>query len=451
MRRRALAMLLALSCAVPLAADSSSPAAAAEPTSGSCREDGTGPTCLYWYGRITGINDGDGVDVDLDGGDNTSVVLRMNGLQATELTQYSNVGNRQGDCFGVEAANRLEQLVPVGTRVRLSAQYAASNSGGRPRRSVFFQDAGGVWRDVARPMLWEGHALWLPAGDEPAHNAEYSYLSQQARERRVGIWRTDNYCGQQRGTGHSENVVPRVWANWDASGTDGGANMNGEFIVVKNPTGAQLPIGGWYVRDSAYRGTLAHGYQFPSGATIAPYSTVTVHAGSGTNSATRFFWGQSSSVFENVTVSTGLGDGAYLFDPSGDLRASMVYACRVSCANPLRGKIAISAMYDPAGTDTAANEFVRIKNISTARIDLEGYQLWSWPYGHVFTPNSRIYPGETMRVYVGKGSSTRLRKYWGLSAAVLGNGGDSVAIRSLTNVVAACRTWGTTRSCRVTD
>lgn len=446
MYRSVLAALLSLICTVPLTAGTVQPAAAAEPTSGPCRQDGSGPTCLYWYGQVDGINDGDGLDVDVEGdGTNTPVALRMNGLNAMELTTYSNVGKRQGDCHAVAAANRLQQLIPVGTRVRLSAQYANSNSGGRPRRTVFFRDSAGTWRDVTRTLLAEGHALWLPAGDEPAHNAEYNLLAQQARAAKYGIWR-NNACGD----GPNQTILPQIWANWDANGIDGGTNLNGEYVIIKNPSATTLPVGGWYLRDSAYRGTLAHGFVFPQGASIAPRGAVTVYVGSGTNTTTNFFWRQTTAIFENAS-SSGMGDGAYLFDPQGDLRASMIYACRVSCSNPLKGKIALRAMYDPAGTDTASKEYVSIKNVSTVSVNLEGYQLWSRPYGHIFRGRTWLGAGETMRVYVGKGSATRLVKYWGLGAPVLGNTGDSVAIRSLTNILAACQRWGSTTSCRITD
>ena len=41
-----------------------------------------------------------------------------------------------------------------------------------------------------------------------------------------------------------------------------------------------------------------------------------------------------------------MGDGAYLFDTLGNIRATMVYPCRGSCADPAQGAVAVSA--DPA-------------------------------------------------------------------------------------------------------
>ena len=34
-----------------------------------------------------------------------------------------------------------------------------------------------------------------------------------------------------------------------------------------------------------------------------------------------------------------MGDGAYLFDPQGDLRASMTYPCRIACTDPYQGAV----------------------------------------------------------------------------------------------------------------
>jgi endonuclease YncB( thermonuclease family) len=454
MRRTAALLLAGALLPVPLAVATAGGAAAADPTSGPCLENGTGPTCSYWYGTLAGVNDGDGVDVDLEGdGTSTPVSIRLNGIQAMELTRYSDVGDREGQCHAVEAADRLEEVVGIGTRVRLAAQHTSSASGSRPRRTLFYRDANGVWRDVARTMLYEGRVLWLPATDEPAHNAEYGYWAQRSASRKVRLWDTD-YCG----SGPSQANPIKLWVTWDANGNDG-TNLNGEWVRIKNRGSSSISLAGWSVRDSAYRGmtasdttsTLGRGYVFPSGASIPAGGAITVFIGSGTSTSTRFYWNQTASVFENVTASTNLGDGAYLFDPDGDLRASMMYPCRTGCSDPLQGKLTLSAMYDPRGTDTADNEYVYLRNNHTARIHLESYQIWNWPNGYTFGAGSYLDPGEAMRLYLGKGTSTRTKRYWGLSSPYLTNSGDNVALRTLTNVVVACKTWGDNTRCRVTD
>jgi hypothetical protein len=49
--------------------------------------------------------------------------------------------------------------------------------------------------------------------------------------------------------------------------------------------------------------------------------------GRGINTATTLYWGLKRPAFENVRSDRGIGDGAYLFDPQGDLRAWMIYPC----------------------------------------------------------------------------------------------------------------------------
>jgi hypothetical protein len=51
-----------------------------------------------------------------------------------------------------------------------------------------------------------------------------------------------------------------------------------------------------------------------------------VHVGKGTASATHKYWGMTAPVFDNPTSDAkAIGDGGYLFDAQGDLRAWMLY------------------------------------------------------------------------------------------------------------------------------
>jgi hypothetical protein len=53
---------------------------------------------------------------------------------------------------------------------------------------------------------------------------------------------------------------------------------------------------------------------------------VTLYVGSGTSDGASFYWGLPKSVFgQEIDDERAMGDGAYLFDPQGDLRASDVY------------------------------------------------------------------------------------------------------------------------------
>ena len=158
--------------------------------------------------------------------------------------------------------------------------------------------------------------------------------------------------------------------NWDADGNDAD-DVSGEWVKVKNLDPVNpLPLDGWYIRDSGLRR-----FTFPPGASIAPGGEVTLYVGQGERFDTDYFWGLTKPVFENTTRDDrGMGDGAYLFDPQGDIRASMIYPCHVGCANPAQGAVAMTAQPRHA-------EYVSLTNNSAAALDLESYELKTKPYG----------------------------------------------------------------------
>jgi hypothetical protein len=132
-----------------------------------------------------------------------------------------------------------------------------------------------------------------------------------------------------------------------------------------------------------------------------------------------------------------MGDGAYLFDPQGDLRASQIYPCREACTDPHAGALSLDA--SPKG-----RESVRITSTGQAPIDLEPYRLVSKPYSYAFAPGSVIEPGEVMRVrlYESFQDDSRLIRYWATNGPILNNGGDVVQLRRFDDVILACTSWG---------
>ena len=408
--------------------------AAAGARTGSCLLRSSSPVCQVWLGTVKSIADGDTVGVDVDGdGTRRAFSVRITGIQAMEQSVYSaRPSSRRGDCHAVEATDRLEQLLRAGKwRVRLAAEDPGSLSRGRLRRSVAVK-IDHRWRDVGRILLAEGHALWLPNGAEYAWNRDYSVLSSRAAQAGVNLWDPD-YCGP----GPSETANLRMWANWDADGSDA-LDPNGEWIRIKNLDLINpMPLGGWFVRDSGLRR-----YTFPAWATVPPGGEVTVYVGEGETTDTEFYWGLRLPAFENVTRDERMmGDGAYLFDPQGDLRLSMVYPCRDACTDPNGGAIELAAR--PNGS-----EAVRLTNVSSQPVDLESYRLTSKPYGYSFAPGSIVQPGEVMRVRLGDAlrDDRPLTRYWATNGHILNNGGDTVQLRTYDDIVIACTSWGS-RSC----
>src|SRR4051794_35037494 len=311
-------------------------AVAALPTSeaaamGPCNPAGGGPRCHIYNGKVTFIGDGDTLSVRLNSQRKKARPLRVRitGIQAMEERVYtSDRKKRRGECHANEATARLEYLVKLSKgRVQLAAQRPGSHSTGeRPRRQVRVR-INRHWRDVGRILIGEGHALPLANKSEWASNASYNRLAQRAASKRLRIWNS-YYCGP----GPAELASLRVWVNYDPPGSDT-KNPNGEWVKVKNRDPRKpVSIGRWWLRDSALRR-----YTFPAGTTVPAGGSVTMFVGRGSNTASAFFWGYRKSVFDNVDGHGG-GDGAYLFDPEGDLRAWMMYPCRYRCRNPLKGR-----------------------------------------------------------------------------------------------------------------
>lgn len=418
-------ILIALLTAAGLAAV---PATAGART-GSCLVPGFSGTCTVWTGKATYVDDGDTLRVNLRGdGKRSTIKVRIGGVQAMEQSTYAaNPARRRGQCHSLEATSRLEELIKRSRgRVRLAAQDPSSRSAGRWRRSVAVR-INGRWRDVGRRLLAEGHALWLPNRREYAWNADYNLLSARAAAKGVGLW-NPGYCGP----GPSEGAQLQLLVNSDAPGSDRDF-LNGEWVRIRNldPVN-EVPLGGWWVRDSTLRQ-----FTFPSWATLAPGEELKLYVGDGTDTWTEFFWDERRPVFENMGGDRNVGDGAYLFDPEGDLRASMVYPCRENCTHPYQGTIAIEPKW-------RGREHVTLRNVSGIAVDLDGLRLHSRPYSYGFGRDSVLLPGEAMRVSI-KGdpaADTRLDKHWGETGAILNNGGDVVRLSTYTGIDIACAAYG---------
>jgi endonuclease YncB( thermonuclease family) len=417
--------------------------AAASARSGACVVGQPGALCSVWKAKVISVNDGDTLDVDLTGDRSTRRSrIRIAGLQAMEQSSYS-ARSRAGDCHAVEATSRLEQLVRGSRRiVRLAADDPESRSRGRFIRTVAVK-SGGRWRDVGTSMIGEGRGLWWASLSEAAPNRTYRALLQQAIAAQRGLFDPDA-CG----VGPSAASPLKLWVNWDADGDDT-ANPAGEWVKIRNldPVNA-VPLAGWYLRDSGLRR-----YTFPAHAVIAPGGTVTLNVGSsgdtqstsstGTGDAGVFRWGLRAPVFENASYNEkAMGDGAYLFDPLGNVRALMVYPCTVACGDQLQGAVAITA-------DAAVRrESVTLANLTAGPIDLGGYVLKSPPYSYHLGAGSVIAPGESMRILVGGApeDDEPLLKHWGIAKPILRNAGDVVRLSTYSDITLACTVWGD-RSC----
>jgi competence protein ComEC len=98
----------------------------------------------------------------------------------------------------------------------------------------------------------------------------------------------------------------------DAVGNDH-ENLNDEYVVLENTDDTALDLSGWTLSDEA-----DHTYTFPDGFSLDAGARVTVYAGSGTDTATELYWGQSQAVWNNGgdTVTVRTTDGTIVLEES---------------------------------------------------------------------------------------------------------------------------------------
>jgi endonuclease YncB( thermonuclease family) len=404
------------------------------------------PRCIFWGARVKMVADGDTIKVVLDGDrSRTRRLIRFNGINAMELSHYSTrQRNRRGACHAVAAAALVQRYVRRSHwHVRLAAQHASSQTGGRHRlrRSVWVRIRG-HWTDLSKVELRAGLALWLPNGKEWAHNLEYHVVAEEARLAGRGLF-NPAACGW----GPDQDLPISLAVNWDANGPDS-RHRNGEWVDVFNNGARALALGGWWMRDSWLRYNARHvpGFQFPAGTVVPPGGSVRLHMGGGRNTARSFHWFRSRAVFENVTHNRKhMGDGAYLFDPQGDLRSSSMYPCVVSCVDPLRGAVRIHVQ-------ARGSEIVRIRNVTGAPIDLKGQVLklhvrgkhdhYAW--GYEFGAGSVVPAGATMRVipHGSRRHNRALVRHLGRSRHVFADRGGAISLRTDSDIRTACGSWG---------
>ena len=406
--------LLLASLAAALLAAMPAPAQAA--ATGPCLPDGSGPKCHFWKLKVTDVNDGDTVGGDVLGdGRVRREVVRFSGIQTMELKQY-NPKHRTGECHAVRPTLQVERLIRrSGGVVRISSQNPNALQDVRLRRWVAVRQ-GGRWVDLGELLIREGKALWLGGITEWAWNERYARAEQLAKREGRYVWNQDA-CG----AGPSAGLPIGLWVQWNPVGGD--RDNGGEWVKIRNLSPDRpLPLGGWTLRDASHLY-----FHFKRGTVVAPGDTITVHVKSGVASASNFYWGVNRLVFENFEDDGRYnGGGAYLYDPHGDIRASMQYPCLVACTNPLPGALSVTPV--PNGD----NERVIVRSTSGTPVDLYGYAL-DVPGGMLaFDEGTVVQPGAARVVRMP-------------DARRLPDRGGIVRVTTFDMVQAACVDWGNGR------
>ena len=256
-----------------------------------------------------------------------------------ELTvHHPDPAKRRDECHGIEATARVEALVRgSGRRVRLTAQHASSRSDRRLARHVAVR-RGGRWQDVGAILMAEGHTLFLSNPKESAWNLRYGELGQRAgspagvsgtRRTAAPAPRRTSRCGSGRtGTRPASTTSISTASGPRCATTAPDRAVSLARLVDPRQHAAPLHRPGRHRPRARARRSRC-----------TPAAARTTASPSTGGSASRSIPNPEDG---------GEGDGAYLFDPQGDLRAAMTYPCLVACEHPDAGALRLEA--DPGGT-----------------------------------------------------------------------------------------------------
>jgi endonuclease YncB( thermonuclease family) len=284
---------------------------------------------------------------------NQLVEVRNIGLQTPERRKGSN----PAQCGAEEAYQHFMGMMPEEiTIVQLRSITDGSNGwggGSRPTRSVYKLNntTGQFDIDVQAEQIKAGWSLWWPTAAEWAHNKTYLDLVNDAKARGVGIW-NPNLCGPAVGN------VPLMWFNANAPTIDSNTEPAfGEYVVLLNNTGAAMDLTGWSLRDNSLNffwssnpnlGWMQSRNKFGS-MVLQPGEHRIIYLDNPDDyplsaSEYRYFnWGHSpgpqitnGSVSASFSPNYANGDGVYLQDTYGNIRASMTNPCTSSamCETP---------------------------------------------------------------------------------------------------------------------
>ena len=332
--------------------------------------------------------------------------VRVAGLNTNELAQSPK-------CWVDEATERLRQLVE-GQSVTLLANDAGSSAGGREYRHVI---RNGI--NVATTMLSEGLAIPLILRDEPGDVVELLAAADRAAALGLGLW-DDDACG----AGPAADV--EIITN--------GAYNGDEYVRIRNRAGSALSLSGWTLTDSSLEA-----YSFPSGVSIPGGGVLTVHVGVGSDTSRDLFMNRSSSVFSDAF------DGAFLLDTDNDIRSYDIWPCIGLCEESPSSLVIDAVSADPPGNDdlNPNGEWIRVRNTGASTVDLQDWEIASWPHHLRPEQSVPVGPGSAVTVYVGRGTATATELYMNKERSILDTAGDVVVLVAPGGDVADCFAYGT--------
>ncbi len=245
------------------------------------------------------------------------------------------------------------------------------------------------------------------------------------------FWPCTITCGER-----SALVIEDV--QYNAPGNDL-TNPNGEWLKVRNVSGATLDLTGWRVKDD---GT---DYAFADGETLAPGAGLTIFIGEGTDAGSNRYWGNSGGILNNTS-----GDQRLRIWNSQSVEIDCFAWGSSQCTNEdIRGAIELTTNFNASGNDVTNpnGEWVALHNTSDSTVDVSGYDIFSPGHRYTFPTNTTIAAGSQLRLRVGSGSNTSFNHYWGKTTGIFNNGGDYIQLQAADNSVVLESRWPCATDC----
>ena len=259
---------------------------------------------------VTAVVDGDTIRIEYDNG--TTDTVRLIGVDTPEVhaendpAEFEGVPDTAAGAACLNDAGRnatnfaLNNL--LGEEVGIATDPNLDRRGYYDRLLAYVVDDGRLFN---YRLVQTGHAR--------VYDSDFTRLETftdsetTARESRRGLWQCadpDAATFETATATVSESGLAIAEVHEDAAGNDN-ENLNDEYVVFANRGDSDLSLAGWTVSDEAGRS-----YTFDE-VTLAPGERVTLHTGSGTDTDSGRYWGQSGAVWNNdgdtVTVRNAEG------------------------------------------------------------------------------------------------------------------------------------------------
>lgn len=201
---------------------------------------------------------------------------------------------------GDAASAYTKDALQPGKQVTLELDAASDGRGDYGRLLAYIHDDG---RNLNFDLIDSGHTRVYDSQFSQSDRFYAAESDAQASER--GLW----HCREPS----SGSTLSITEIHFNAGGNDND-NLNDEYVIFENTGTDTLDLSGWSVSDDA-----GHTYTFSNDVSLAAGAAVTLHTGSGSDTASDRYWGSSSAIWNNG------GDTISVTDDTGTLVASKSY------------------------------------------------------------------------------------------------------------------------------